>query len=89
MPYGLSKFARYAVNVWGVNAEGKTERAVAEEGLNKMEKWMKKIGLVMNITELGATPEMLDGIVSATVINKSGYKVLTAEEVKGILIASL
>lgn len=89
MPYGLSKFARYAVNVWGVNAEGKTERAVAEEGLNKMEKWMKKIGLVMNITELGATPEMLDGIVSATVINKSGYKVLTAEEVKGILTASL
>lgn len=89
MPYGLSKFARYAVNVWGVNAEGKTERAVAEEGLNKMEKWMKKIGLVMNITELGATPEMLDGIVSATVINKSGYKVLTAEEVKEILTASL
>lgn len=89
MPYGLSKFARYAVNVWGVNAEGKTERAVAEEGLNKMENWMKKIGLVMNITELGATPEMLDGIVSATVINKSGYKVLTAEEVKEILTASL
>lgn len=89
MPYGLSKFARYAVNVWGVNAEGKTERAVAEEGLNTMERWMKKIGLVMNITELGATPEMLDGIVSATVINKSGYKVLTAEEVKGILTASL
>lgn len=89
MPYGLSKFARYAVNVWGVNAEGKTERAVAEEGLNRMENWMKKIGLVMNITELGATPEMLDGIVSATVINKSGYKVLTAEEVKEILTASL
>lgn len=89
MPYGLSKFARYAVNVWGVNAEGKTERAVAEEGLNKMENWMKKIGLVMNITELGATPEMLDGIVSATVINKSGYKVLTAEEVKEILTASM
>ena len=31
----------------------------------------------------------LDGIVSATVINKSGYKVLTAEEVKEILTASL
>lgn len=89
LSYGLEKFARYAVNVWGVNAEGKTERAVAEEGLNRMENWMKKIGLVMNITELGATPEMLDGIVSATVINKSGYKVLTAEEVKEILTASL
>lgn len=89
LPYGLSKFARYAVNVWGVNAEGKTREAVAEEGLNRMENWMKKIGLVMNITELGATPEMLDGIVSATVINKGGYKVLTAEEVKEILTASL
>ena len=41
MPYGLAKFRRYAVNVWGVDPEGKTDEAVAAEGLDRMEAWMK------------------------------------------------
>ena len=96
MPYyrhilncGKAKFARYAVNVWGVDASGKTEQAVAEEGLCRMEAWMKKLGLVMNLTELGATPDMIDGIASATFIMDGGYKVLNAEEIKEILKSSL
>ena len=31
-----------------------------------MEAWLKKIGLIMNITELGATKELLDGMVKST-----------------------
>ena len=33
-------------------------RAVAAEWLNRMEAWMKEIGLVMNIQELGVTEEL-------------------------------
>ena len=73
LPYGLKKFARYAVNVWGVNPEGKTQIKVAEEGLLAMEEWMKKIGLTMNLTALGATEQMLDGIVKSTLIMDGGY----------------
>ena len=89
MPYGTAKFARYAVNVWGVDPNGKTEREVAEEGLCRMESWMKKLGLVMNLTELGVTPDMIDGIASATFVMDGGYKVLTSDEIKEILKASL
>ncbi|MDE5765583.1 MAG: iron-containing alcohol dehydrogenase [Clostridia bacterium] len=89
MPYGLKKFARYAVNVWNVRSEGKSEEQVALEGLSEMEKWMKKIGLVMNITDLGATEQMLDGIVESTLIMDGGYKVLDKGEIKDILKASL
>lgn len=89
LPYGAAKFARYAVNVWGVDQSGKTEREVAEEGLCRMEAWMKKLGLVMNLTELGVTPDMIDGIASATLVMDSGYKVLSADEIKEILRASL
>ncbi len=89
LPYGTAKFARYAVNVWDVDQSGKTEREVAEEGLCRMEAWMKKLGLVMNLTELGVTPDMIDGIASATLVMDGGYKVLTSDEIKEILKASL
>ncbi|MDE7439768.1 MAG: iron-containing alcohol dehydrogenase [Clostridia bacterium] len=88
LPYGTAKFARFAVNVWGVKPDGKTEKKIAEEGLNEMEKWMKKIGLVMNITELGATADMLEGIVESTLIMDGGYKVLDKNEIREILKAS-
>lgn len=86
---GLPKFRRFAVNVWNVNPEGKTDRAVAEEGLKAMQDWMRELGLAMTITELGATPEMIKGMASATFILKGGYKVLDADEIEAILRESL
>lgn len=89
MPYGLKKFVRFAQNVWGVSPAGKTDETIARDGLAAMEAWMRRIGLVMNITDLGVKEDMLDGIVKSTLIMDGGYKVLTAEEVKEILKESL
>lgn len=89
LPYGLPKFRRYAVNVWNVSPEGKTDEAVAREGLEAMERWMRMLGLVMNIRELGATEEMLEGIADSTLINQGGYKALTRQDVLDILRESL
>ena len=88
LPYGEEKFARYAVNVWNVNPEGKSKREVAEDGLLAMEAWMKKTGLVMNLTDLGAKPEMLDGMVKSTLIMDGGYKIFNADDVRAVLKAS-
>ena len=88
LPYGTAKFARFAVNVWGVKKKGKTQSQIAYEGLEVMEAWMKKIGLVMNITELGATEDMLDGMVKSTRIMDGGYKILSEADVRDILKAS-
>ena len=81
MPYGLQKFKQFAVNVWGVNPDGKTDEQVANEGLEAMESWMKELGLVMNITELGANADMIEGIADATLVMNGGYKVLTRDEI--------
>ncbi len=89
MPYGLKKFVRYAVSVWGVNPAGKTDQTIAEEGLAAMEAWMRRIGLVMNLTDLGVTEDMIDGIVKSTLIMEGGYKVLTQGEVREVLKNSL
>ncbi len=89
MPYGLQKFKRFAVNVWGVNPDGKTDEQVALEGLKAMEDWMNELGLVMNISDLGATEDMIEGIADSTLIMDSGYKVLSRDEVVEVLKASL
>ena len=89
MPYGLPKFVRFATEVWGVDPEGKTDEQTAEEGLKKMEEWMKTLGLTMNLTDLGVTEDMIDGIADGTFILEGGYKVLTKAEVKEILRASM
>lgn len=89
LPYGLSKFKRFAIEVWKVNPEGKTDEEIAEEGLKAMEDWMKELGLAMKISELGATKDMIDGIADATLLLEGGYKVLKREEVVAILKESL
>ncbi len=85
LPYGTAKFARYAVNVWNVNPKGKTQEQIANEGLTAMEKWMRKIGLVMNITELGASKEMLDGMVKSTLVMDGGYMVMNEKDIRAVL----
>lgn len=89
LPYAPEKFKKYAVNVWNVNPAGKSDQEAAEEGLAAMESWMKKLGLVMRISELGATEEMIDGIVKSTLVMQGGYKVLTEDEIRAILKESL
>lgn len=89
MPYGLPKFKRFAVNVWNVNPEGKTDEEVAASGLNAMENWMREIGVVMKIGELGVTEEMLPGLVQSTFVMEGGYKVLTREEILEIFKESM
>ena len=54
-----------------------------------MKNWMREIGLVMNLRELGVTEDMLEGIADATFILEGGYKVLSREEVVQILQESL
>ena len=89
MPYGLAKFKRFAVNVWDVNPEGKTDEQVANEGLAAMESWMKELGLAMNITELGANEDMIEKLADLTIVLPGGYKVLERDEIVKIFKESL
>ena len=89
MPYGLAKFKRFAIHVWDVKPEGKDDRQIAQEGLAKMESWMKELGVAMNITELGVTPEMIEGLADVTLVMPGGYKVLDRSEIIQIFKESL
>lgn len=88
-PFGLEKFKRFAINVWDVNPEGKTDEQIAAEGLERMEAYMKEIGLTMNLKELGVTEDMIPGLVESTLIMEGGYKVLDKTEIEEIFKNSL
>lgn len=86
---GLPKFKRYAVNVWGISAEGKSDEDTALAGLNAMEEFMKDIGVVMHSSELGVTHDNIPGIAKSTLILTGGYKRLKESDVIEILEQSL
>lgn len=89
MDDGLDKFVRFAKNVWDVQPEQKSDKEIALEGLDKMESWMRELGLAMSLSELGATKDMLDDLVNATLILTGGYRVLTKEEIREIFEQSM
>lgn len=89
LPYGLEKFKRFAVNVWDVDPEGKSDEETAHEGLDAMENWMRELGLVMSLSELGADESMIEGIAEGTLIMDGGYKKLMRDEIIKILKESL
>ncbi len=88
LPYGVKKFKRFAVEVWNVPEAGSDEE-IALRGLDALDGWMQEIGVSRNLTELGVTPDMIEGIADATRVMDGGYHVLTRPEIVAILRASL
>ena len=88
-PFGLAKFVRFAVNVWGVDSRGKTDERTAYEGLACMERWMKELGLVMNLEDLGVTGDMIDGLAEGAFVMDGGYRRMTREEIADVFRASM
>lgn len=89
MPYGIKRFRRFAENVWGIDTKGMTDEQAANEGLAAMESWMRELGLAMNLSELGVTEDMVEGIADVTVHLTGGYKDLTRAEIIEIFKKSL
>lgn len=81
---GIDRFVRFATQVWGIDAEGKSKDELALAGIDALEAFCKELEIVIDLKELGATEEMLPQIANSTVI-LSGYKKLTKEEILEIL----
>lgn len=89
MPYAVKRFARFAKVVWEIPSQNKSDLQLASEGIDALATWIKEIGAASEISSLGATPDMLEGIADATIILNGGYKVLDHDEVIKILQESL
>ena len=84
--YGLDKFVRYAENVWGVDATGKTKEEVALQGIDKLAEFIKEMGIPTTLRELGSTEEMLP-LIAKTTVKGGGYKQMDESDILTVLKA--
>ena len=92
---GAVKFARFAVNVWGINREDKSGRKKTDEelalaGVEKLADFIKEIGLPSSLTEIGITDEtLLNAAADSCACNAGGYRQLTRGEIRQIFEEAL
>lgn len=82
--YGLDKFVRYAENVWGVDATGKTKEEVSLQGIDKLAEFIKEMGIPTTLRELEATEEMLP-LIAKTTVKGGGYKQMDESDILTVL----
>lgn len=83
----ISKFARFAVDVWKVDSTNLSQEEVAEKGIEELDKFIKEIGLTTTLAELGITDkEMLRKVADSSNITAGCAKQLSHDEIYEILI---
>ena len=85
---GAVKFARFAVRVWGIPAEGRTEAELALAGVEALAGLIRELGLPTTLGELGIGEEVpLEEIANSVMLTDGGYGQLTREDVLSIFKA--
>lgn len=79
---GLGKFKRFAVEIWGISPEGKTDEEIACAGINALKDFIREMGLPATLGELGVDESTdLKAIADSCVIVSGGYRRLTHGEI--------
>lgn len=79
---GLAKFKRFAVDVWGISAEGRTEEEIALAGIKALEDFIMEISLPVTLRDLGVDDKTdLKAIADSCACMPGAYKVMTHEEI--------
>lgn len=83
----ISKFARFAVEVWKVESNNLSEEEIAKKGIEELDKFIKEIGLPTTLKEIEITDkEMLKKVADSSNITAGCAKQLTHEEIYEILL---
>lgn len=79
---GEKKFAQFAVNVWGILKDGKTDEELAKAGVEALANFIKEIGMPTAFKELGIDENInLKEIADSCGIVPGAYKKMTHEEI--------
>lgn len=87
----VGKFVQYAVRVWNIDPQGKSDDEVALAGIEATRAYFTRIGAPATLGELGINDENVDRMAEeATRFGPIGsFKQLTKDDVVSILTASL
>lgn len=83
---GLTKFKRFAVNVWSISENGKTDEEIALAGIDALYDFIKKIGLPTTLRELGLNDKnILPEIAASCNASPGSYGNMNKEKILEIL----
>lgn len=83
---GREKFARWAVQVWGIAPEGKSNEELADAGIRALEDFIAEAGLPRTLREIGVSdPAILKPVADSTFLLSGGYRKLSHQDVLEIL----
>lgn len=83
----ISKFARFAVEVWKVDSTNLIQEEIAEKGIEELDNFIKEIGLPTTLAELEISDkEMLRKVADSSNITAGCAKQLSHDEIYEILI---
>ncbi len=87
-PEAPAQFARWAVEVWGVDPTGKDDLTVALAGIDELAAFVKEMGMPTTFAELegDASDETLRAVADTAVLTAGCAKKLTPEEIFEILV---
>ena len=87
LPEAAHQFARLAVEVWGIDPEGKTEEQLAAAFVEALAAFIKEIGLPTTFAEMHI-PEDTDykAIADSTILTGGCAKKFTKEELREVLL---
>lgn len=79
---GMAKFKQFAVNVWDVSTDGRTDEEIALAGIDALEDFIVEIGLPVTLQDLGANESTdLKAIADSCNLAPGSYKKMTHEEI--------
>lgn len=83
---GIGKFRRFAVSVWDIPEEGRTEEELARAGVEALADFIREIGLPTTLKELGLPEETpLKEIADSCGISGGSYRQMSHGEILEIL----
>jgi alcohol dehydrogenase YqhD (iron-dependent ADH family) len=87
----VDRFKQVAVRVFNVDPEGKSDRDIAFEGIDKLSEFWSSLGAPSRLADYGITNEKIDLIADKAMSNGEfgNFKKLNKEDVLAILKASL
>ncbi|MBW7456909.1 iron-containing alcohol dehydrogenase [Paenibacillus sepulcri] len=88
---GVPRFKQFAVNVFGVDPAGKSDRETALEGIQALRAFWNSIGAPSRLADYGIGDDKLDIMVDKAMINGpfGNFMKLDREDVRAIYVSSL
>lgn len=79
---GLAKFARFALRVWGISPEGKSEEELALAGVEALAEFIQEMELPTTLRELGVDESLdLKAVTDSCNLAPGSYRKMTHKEI--------